>query len=240
MNHSFDVEIAQQYGVDAAILIEHFRFWIAKNKANNRHFYDGRYWTYNSAKAFAELFPYWSPSQIVRIIKKLEDAGVLIAGNFNTSPYDRTKWYSLNREFDLTKSSNENGGIVKTLTDINTDEYKPSCQQPTATDACPHQKIIALYAEQLPELTQVRTWDGARVTNMKARWRWVLADLKSKGKPHDEEAGLDFFKRMFAYVRQSDFLMGRSGRWMCDLPWLMKAENFVKVIEGNYENRDGE
>jgi uncharacterized protein YdaU (DUF1376 family) len=122
---------------------------------------------------------------------------------------------------------------------VTSNQDKPSCQQPTATDACPHQKIIALYSEHLPELTQVRTWDGARATNMKARWRWVLADLKSKDKPHDEEAGLDFFKRMFAYVRQSDFLMGRSGRWMCDLPWLMKAENFAKVIEGNYENRDG-
>lgn len=121
---------------------------------------------------------------------------------------------------------------------VTNNQYKDSCPQPSANDACPHQKIISLYAEQLPELTQVRTWEGSRATNLKARWRWVVADLKAKGKPHNEEAALDFFKRMFAYVRQSDFLMGRSGNWMCDLPWLVKAENFAKVIEGNYENRN--
>lgn len=103
---------------------------------------------------------------------------------------------------------------------------------------CPHKKIISLFADCLPELTQVRTWDGSRSESLAARWRWVLADLKGKGKPHDEAAGLDFFRRMFGYVKESDFLMGRRGEWMCDLPWLVKAENFSKVIEGKYENRE--
>lgn len=99
------------------------RFWIEKNKANERHCYQGRHWTYNSAKAFAKLFPYWSTSQINRIISKLENEGVLITGNFNPSPYDRTKWYSLNEEIHLTNSQNGNPEVAKRLirTDVNTD-----------------------------------------------------------------------------------------------------------------------
>lgn len=122
MNHSFSVENATKYGVESAIFIENMQFWLAKNKANNRHFYDGRYWTYNSAKAFSELFPYWSASQVSRIIKKLEDSGILVTGNYNQSAYDRTKWYSLKDEIHLTELKNGNNEVVKTLirTDINT------------------------------------------------------------------------------------------------------------------------
>ena len=55
MKHSFDVELAKEYGILEAILIQNIYFWIEKNKANKKHFYDGRYWTYNSKKAFSEM-----------------------------------------------------------------------------------------------------------------------------------------------------------------------------------------
>lgn len=107
------------------------------------------------------------------------------------------------------------------------------------TDFCPQKEIIALYAEVLPELPQPRVWEGARERNLTARWRWVLSDLKAKGKPHDRDAGLGFFKRMFDYIHASDFLMGRTDSgWNADLGWIVKAENFAKIIQGNYENKE--
>ena len=93
--HQFNVEDAKKHGVNGAIMMANMRFWIAKNKANKRHFYDGRYWTYNSSKAFAELFPYWSAKQIERILAKLKAEGVLLTGHFSQNAYDRTNWYSL-------------------------------------------------------------------------------------------------------------------------------------------------
>lgn len=95
MIFSFETEYAKKYGVEEAILLQNFIFWINKNKANKVHFYKGRYWTYNSKKAMLELFPFWSESQIKRIINSLINQGVLITGNFNKSPYDKTTWYSL-------------------------------------------------------------------------------------------------------------------------------------------------
>ena len=94
MNHSFDVDVAVKHGVHAAVLHQTIVFWVLKNKANGKHLHDGRHWTYNSAKAFTELFPYLSADQIQRTLKRLEDAGMLVTGCFNTSPYDRTRWYS--------------------------------------------------------------------------------------------------------------------------------------------------
>lgn len=54
----------------------------------------------------------------------------------------------------------------------------------------------------------------------------------------DEAGALDWFDRFFAYVARSDFLTGRSSKWACDLDWLMKADNFAKVVQGNYENKE--
>ena len=72
----------------------------------------------------------------------------------------------------------------------------------------------------------------------KNRWKWVLSDLRKKGKPSDKAAGLEFFRRMFAYIARCDLLMGKKGDWSCTLPWIVEAENFAKVIEGNYEPKE--
>ncbi|SAK48265.1 hypothetical protein AWB79_01271 [Caballeronia hypogeia] len=105
---------------------------------------------------------------------------------------------------------------------------------------CPHQKLIGLYAERLAELPQPRIWEGERQKSMRARWRWVLTAKKPDGTRYatDEQSALDYFSRFFWYVSESDFLTGRNGKWTgCDLAWLMKSENFNKVIQGNYQNK---
>ena len=86
MDHlSFNTRYAAKYGIEEAIMIEHLLFWIEKNAANGKHFHDGRYWTYNSAGAFTKLFPFWSTSQIKRILTSLERQGVILKGEFNES-----------------------------------------------------------------------------------------------------------------------------------------------------------
>lgn len=115
--------------------------------------------------------------------------------------------------------------------------------QPTADHlpACPHQEIIKLYAKHLPELPQPRIWEGTRADNLRSRWRWVLTAKKPGGGRYatDSEGALNFFDRFFGYVARSDFLSGRNGKWQgCNLAWLVKAESFAKVIDGQYENKE--
>ena len=93
--HSFDVEVAKDVGVNAAILFTNISFWVAKNKANGKNYRDGVYWTYNSRKAFGELFPYLGDGAIRGALQKLEDKGYLIKGEYNKANYDRTGWYSV-------------------------------------------------------------------------------------------------------------------------------------------------
>ena len=83
MIYSFDEEVAKEVGVNAAIIMDKFTWWIRQNEANERNFYDGRYWTYNSTKALTSMFPFFSAKQIGRILKKLIDDGYLLTGNYN-------------------------------------------------------------------------------------------------------------------------------------------------------------
>ncbi|MBC3886793.1 hypothetical protein GH810_00480 [Acetobacterium paludosum] len=94
MNYNFDIVIAQELGVNAAIVINNLQFWIEKNEANGRHFHDDRYWTYNSMKAWKELFPFWTERQIRKTLEDLVEKSIIIKGNYNQVKYDRTLWYS--------------------------------------------------------------------------------------------------------------------------------------------------
>lgn len=101
MDHHFNIEIAEKYGVGEAILLHNICFWQKKNIANNVNYHDGRYWVYNSVQAYSELFPYYTDRQIRNILKKLEDKGCLHVGRYNKMKIDRTKWYSASDEIML-------------------------------------------------------------------------------------------------------------------------------------------
>lgn len=88
------MDLAVEYGADVAIFVHNIVFWVRKNAANRENYHEGRYWTYNSMRALCEIYPLWSRDQLKRIIKKSEEAGLILTGNFNKKPMDRTIWYS--------------------------------------------------------------------------------------------------------------------------------------------------
>lgn len=92
-----DRKLAKVFGLNEAIVIQQVHYWIKINERKKNNFYDGRYWTYNTLKQWHEdNFDYWSFDTVRRTFSKLEKMGVLIVGNYNPDPRDRTKWYSIN------------------------------------------------------------------------------------------------------------------------------------------------
>ena len=136
MNHSFNTDYAELYGIEEAIILENIAFWIKKNESNGTNFYDDYTWTYNSAESFNKLFPYITPSKIRRCLLKLEELNVLKSGNYNKAGYDKTKWYTIcnvevstfyklknglyNLENGHYKMKNRIEQIVEPIPDINT------------------------------------------------------------------------------------------------------------------------
>ena len=110
--HFFSTKLAKRFGIEAAIMIENLFYWIDKNAANNVHYYDGSYWTYNSVQAFSKLFDYMNITKINRVLdflegkekdKKDDDSAkkpikIIKSGNYNKSKMDRTKWYAFTDE----------------------------------------------------------------------------------------------------------------------------------------------
>jgi hypothetical protein len=107
LSHSFSVEYAELYGVECAILINHFQFWIEQNQRTGKNFHDGKTWMYQTQKEIAAIYPYWSEDVVFKLMKKLEDLGVIEKGNFNRSAMDRTAWYAFKNEKMFTKPSND-------------------------------------------------------------------------------------------------------------------------------------
>jgi hypothetical protein len=91
----FDPEIAKDIGVGEAIMYANIEYWCGRNEFNNKNFYDGCYWTYNSKKAYAKLFPFWTEKQIRTILDNLRKKGYIKTGNYNKAKYDKTLWYAI-------------------------------------------------------------------------------------------------------------------------------------------------
>jgi phage replication O-like protein O len=94
---------------------------------------------------------------------------------------------------------------------------------------CPHSEIVDLYHRMLPELPKIVDWGAERQKSLRGRWN-------SKAECRD----LKWWEGFFTRVKKSDFLMGRKNDFMANLPWLIKAANFSKVIDGNYSNQGGQ
>ena len=95
MKHVFDVAVASDVGVNAAILFENIAFWIEHNKKAGKNEKEGRFWMYSSISALAENFEYLTIKQTRTAIDKLLESGYIIQGCFNRHGYDRTRWYAL-------------------------------------------------------------------------------------------------------------------------------------------------
>lgn len=98
-------------------------------------------------------------------------------------------------------------------------------------DTCPHQKIIALYHEVLPQCPRVRDWTPARATQLRARWN-----------EDPSRQNLDYWRRFFEYVSSCGFLVGVTTTtaqrpFFADLEWMTKSANFTKIREQKYESR---
>ena len=140
--HSFNPELALQYGLTESVLIQHFQFWIRKNKLKQTNGFDEHTWTYSSVANLHKLFTYLTPRKIQLALERLIAKGVLLKNRYNKMGYDRTNWYCFAQEelflsqpieketsapiqrgrlMDSTSTLNRFNPAVRPIPDINTD-----------------------------------------------------------------------------------------------------------------------
>lgn len=87
---------------DLALIFQQIHYWININKqnaernmANINTYHEGRFWCFQTYEQWEKEFEWLSFNTIRNKIKKLEQLGLIISGNFNKLSIDRTKWYSI-------------------------------------------------------------------------------------------------------------------------------------------------
>ena len=120
------------------------------------------------------------------------------------------------------------------LTILKPEEPKGSLSGSLPT--CAHKEVIDLFHKTLPELPEVRIWNKTRESLLKARWRETATRLDWKS----TQDGLEYFEKLFNWIRQSKFLMGKVNpkpgqrAFECELEWILRPQNWAKLIEGKY------
>jgi hypothetical protein len=89
----------------------------------------------------------------------------------------------------------------------------------------PYSQIIDLFNLICTDLPKVLTSNESRKKAIKSAFK----DLKD----------ISSFENLFNLVQDSDFLTGRDGKWTsCCFDWILKPSNRIKIIEGNYKNKN--
>ena len=85
------------------------------------------------------------------------------------------------------------------------------------------EKILELYHEHCPSLPKVLKLSDKRIKLVNARL-----------KEYSEEQIIDVFDK----AESSNFLKNGSGTWKgADFEWILNPNNFIKIMEGNYQNK---
>lgn len=116
MEHSFNVEIAEEYGIPSAIILHQICRVILDNEQNGTPKWNGKTWACQSAASIANKIPYMSVHAIRRTLTDMVNSGLLEKAKMAPSGMDHSAWYSLTdksesaiaqiREIDCAKSLN--------------------------------------------------------------------------------------------------------------------------------------
>lgn len=182
---------------------------------------------------------YASDSSTARVRKHRE-----AKKNAETKDGNDVKRFSNALEQIQNRTEEEQGGKPPLSPTAVDDDEAGEGESGSVIPQCPHAEILKLFAEKLPELPQPRRSLWAESKNaeaLRARWRWVMTSLHESGPRKGQRLaetpaeGITWFGRFFEFVRSCPLLMGEKGDWHADLGWLVNKSNFVKVIQGNYQ-----
>ena len=134
---------------------------------------------------------------------------------------------------DKLKLNKEKGQEIDTCPTITENEDFNLCivdDKKKKESTCPIAEIAKLYLEILPEHPRIKGISAKRKRDFERVW-----------KADKERQSLEWWEGYFRTVSESDWMTGKKtgkdgNTWIAGIDWLIKEENLLKVIEGNYKN----
>jgi hypothetical protein len=243
-SHSFSVEIANEFGVNVALMLNHFSFWYLKNKADNVHFRKNDYWVRMKAATMKQYYPYYSERQLRHLVDKMIDLELLKQDEFNDKKNDRTKWYCLTKKSKkvLQISTDKNVSNIKKQvfkkpvisTDKNvtnvthkivslTDKNVTSIEEDT-------KDIYYYYSEKIISnkslLEIIAMQNRIKISTIKNKINEFVLHCKSVQKIHNNDG--DIFNHFSSWIRKQNL---KDQDLEIELNWFVKLFNDVSKCD---------
>lgn len=161
------------------------------------------------------------------------------AGNANAQRQKRFRERQKQKQLGVTKSNasnvTENNEEIRDKSidkDIDIDSniinnitLSPASGDEVKKSRIYYQEIVDLYNDTCHSLPKVK----------------ALSDNRKRAiKKIIDKYGREKLEEVFELTERSDFLKGKTGSWRgATFDWIVKEQNFVKILEGNYESRGG-
>ncbi|KZL93799.1 hypothetical protein CLMAG_08500 [Clostridium magnum DSM 2767] len=133
-----------------------------------------------------------------------------------------------NNKDNIHKSYQNRDNIVNNVDNV--DEFKENCGLGISDETSdtripvPYEDIVKAYNTICISMPKIIKTTADRKRAIKARW--------------NECKDMNIFIELFTKAEKSDFLSGRDGKWSgCAFDWLLNSKNILKVLEGNYDNK---
>ena len=100
---------------------------------------------------------------------------------------------------------------------------EPPAEDPPAREPVPFKEIQDLYINICVSFPKIMAINGQRKKAVRARW--------------NEHKDIKVFEALFRKAEASSFMKGRNDRnWTADFDWMMRPTNFIKILEGKYDD----
>ncbi len=216
MEHSFDIDVAKEYGILEAVILKHIYYWVHKNELNDKNCFDGKYWTYNSVQAFKEIFPYAGESKIKTALNHLKENGLIETGNYNKVAYDRTTWY--------------------TITEKGLKVLKIAISQKSPIECEEIANRLVENSQPIPYInTYIETYNNI-CTNLPKIVK-VTKQRENKIRILHKSYSVEDFKKICELANSNAFLTGQNSQgWKADFDFLIREDKATSILEGKYTN----
>ena len=164
-----------------------------------------------------------SETKVSTSISKLIEYGYLYVQKFDgrqrelksrLSKFERQSFKDCEADSQNLKESN-----IDNNTSNNTYNISPISPKRDMTD---YNAVIEAYNDTCYSLPSVKTLNDGRKRAIRKLYR---------------NYSMEQINEVFLKAQCSDFLSGKSGKWNATFDWLIKDSNFIKVLEGNYDNK---
>lgn len=194
----------------------------------------------------SQVFPYdadITPEQVTQWLGQLEELEILIIYTVDNQTYIQIKNFlkhqtinrptaskypdpSLNTHGVLTDNSlpKEEKRREENIREVE-EKRKEDILSSGDDSPTPYKQIVDLYNQYCASLPKAKTITDKRKKTLRSRWK-TYKDIST-------------YEKVFQMAQASDFLSGRNGKWTgCSFDWLITESNMIKVLEGNYENKE--